>query len=338
MAEFVLIPMPEPAELIPTHPQPQTQPKPNPAPKLKNSRAKRSRVMGPPFNVILYAQSGRKLDVSLEIPGPDEECPLTLGPICDDSLDFLQPTTTWFISFPEVKKAVLPCGHSFGALNILYHFARRNMLCPCCRAGLDSRLAFRCIPPLFRNIMENKILREIRTDTDELLENDRRVASGFQAEAMSLVYVMDTRFLDMVLSGSFSLDVRFFSYNEQRPPIASLNVPLLAHINQNDMDNAVFTLPRGSIAHFLEFQLRDPSVCAIDFVVMVDHRSNETPAASTGVQIVLDRNINRETYVIPAEGNSVFNIEFQSGHSNIATFEWKVPVSYLNTLYSNGLY
>lgn len=323
MAESILITEPEPAELAPP-PPPKAKPK---------ARAKRSRAMGPPFHVILYGQNGRKMDVTLEPPAEGEECPLTLGPIADDTLDFLQPTTTWFVSFPDVKKAVLPCGHSFGALNILYHFARRNMLCPCCRAGIDSRLAFRCIPPLFRNLMESRILRELRTDTDELVESDRRAARGFQAEAASLVYIMDTRFLDLVMSGSLSLDVRFRSYNEQRPPLATLNVPLLAHVNHEDMQHAVFTLPRGSISDFIGSQLRDPSVCEVDFTVVVDDLYNESfHAASMNNPIRLDRQVNREVHVVPSDGGSTFTVEFQDGHSRITSFEWRVPTSFLSNL------
>lgn len=335
MSEIVLIPMPEPAELTPTLCVPPSPSKRQSKPKSK-PRGRRSRVMGPPFRVILYGQSGRKLDVTLEAPAEGEECPLTLAPIADDTLEFLQPTTTWFVSFPDVKKAVLPCGHSFGALNILYHFARRNMLCPCCRAGHDTRLAFRCIPPLFRNLMEARILRELRTDTDELVESDRRAASGLQAEAASLVYVMDARFLDMVMSGSLSLDIRFTSYNEQRPPLATLNVPLLAHVNHDDMSHGVFTLPRGSISDFIGYQLRDPSVCGVDFTVVVDdvYSDNIRAASSSNSPIMLDRQINRAVHVINAEGGSTFTVEFMEGHCRISSFEWRVPTSYLSSLRS----
>lgn len=325
------MPSPSPAELVPSYPQPEEQPRPSVKPK---GRGKRTRTLGPPFHVILYGHNGRKMDVTLESAAEGEECPLTLGPIAEDTLDFLQPTTTWFANFPEVKKAVLPCGHSFGALNILYHFARRNMRCPCCRAGMDTRLTFRCIPPLFRNLMEAKIIRELREDTDELVENDHRVASNLQeSSSSSLVYILDTRFVDLIMSGSLSLDICFSSYNEQRPPLATLSVPLLAHVNHDEMNYCVCTLPRGSISDFISYQLRDPSVCGVDFTVIVDTASSDgVRVASTNSPIRLDRQVNREVHVINAEGGSTFTVEFHEGHSRIFNFEWKVPTSYLNNL------
>jgi len=319
---YRVVPAPEPAALEPAS---DTRPPPK-------KRSRRSRPLEPPFNVILYGQSGRKMDVRLDVPSADEECPLTLAPIADDTLEFLQPTTTWFVSFPHVKKMVLPCGHGFGALNILYHFARRNMLCPCCRAGLDSKLNFRCVPAMFRSIMQAKINRESQADEQELIESDRRVASSLQSQAEAVIYTLDVRFLDFILSGSLSLNIRFYTYNSNRPPLATLNLPLLASVNSNDLSHSVFTLPRGSISDFLGVQLRDPSACAVDFAVVADFHHATVQTASTGVAIQLDRQSNRELYTIPAEGNSLFTIEFVDGHSRIVNFEWKAPVSFLSAL------
>jgi hypothetical protein len=139
-----IVPSPAPAQLPPQDPA--QLPPPDPAqlapvepdfrPACKPKKRGRGRGMGHTFfDQILYGQNGCKIVVRLEAPAPGEECPLTLSPIAEDSLEFLQPTTAYLTAFPAYKKMTLPCGHGFGALSILYHFARRNMLCPCCRRG-----------------------------------------------------------------------------------------------------------------------------------------------------------------------------------------------------------
>ena len=146
---------------------------PRPAVAKKN---KRYRPPGPPFHDKLCARNGRIMRIRLEVPDPSEECPLTLAPMSDDALEFLQPTTTWFQAFPAVRKMVLPCGHSFGALNILYHFARRNMLCPCCRSGLDSPVSHLCMPPHLRLTLSAKVDSEARREVEEQTSEDAMAA------------------------------------------------------------------------------------------------------------------------------------------------------------------
>jgi hypothetical protein len=147
-----------------------------PVPKTKSG--KRYRPPGPPFYDKLYGGSGRHLAVTLEEPSAGEVCPLTLSPIADDCLDFLSDGATWFTAFPAVKKMVLPCGHSFGALSLLYHFARRNMRCPCCRAGLDSQVQLACVPAHLRLTFSAKVDEERAREDEEQEEADARVAAS----------------------------------------------------------------------------------------------------------------------------------------------------------------
>lgn len=105
----------------------------------------------------LKAQNGRALTVELAEPVGDEQCPLTLDSIVEDKLDFLPENTTFLLNDPKFQKIVLPCGHGFGALNILYHFARNKMLCPCCRAGYNDVLSGACVPRHIQQVCCNRL-------------------------------------------------------------------------------------------------------------------------------------------------------------------------------------
>ena len=83
----------------------------------------------------LWTEPKRKfLTVSLCIPEPDEECPLTLDKITDSKLEFL-PDTTFLKDNPLHTKMRLPCGHSFHAMALIYCWCKTNMLCPPPLAG-----------------------------------------------------------------------------------------------------------------------------------------------------------------------------------------------------------
>jgi hypothetical protein len=194
-----------------------------PAPKPKHGR--RYRPPGPPFNDKLYAQNGRQIGVCLEVPGPDEECPLTLSPMSEDCLDFLQPTTTWFSAFPSVRKMTLPCGHSFGALNLLYHFARRNMLCPCCRAGLNSPLTIQSVPAHFRMIFSSKVSSELSADNEEVSSDNARAAAALQGEDSPMTLVFSLEPVDYITSG-ITMSMEFYGRNSDIPR-GAIVVPML---------------------------------------------------------------------------------------------------------------
>ncbi len=321
------MPSPAPAELV----QSELAPAPSKASKPK----KRSRGMGPPFNEVLYAQSGRKLDVKLEVPSADEECPLTLSPIADDALEFLQPTTTYFTAFPEVKKMTLPCGHSFGALSIIYHFARRNMLCPCCRAGVDARLSSHCVPSSFRKTLLSKVQRELREDSNEQVESDRRAASSLvHADATSLVYIVETRlmFSDVTIDGTINLNMRFLNYNESRPALATFNIPLVMRLNASNSNLYTFFLGTGSVRGMINSLLSDLSVSALELCSVMDMSTGREVEIANSGTIVLDRSQNRDVFTILAEGDSHFYLEVLEGASRLAKLEWTAPVHMLQSI------
>mmetsp|Transcript_69304 Transcript_69304/g.184850 ORF Transcript_69304/g.184850 Transcript_69304/m.184850 type:complete len:155 (+) Transcript_69304:513-977(+) len=70
-----------------------------------------------------------------------------------------------------MKKMSLPCGHQFGALNIVYHFVMNNMQCPCCRRGPTERASLRCIPAHFRPALRKHVRKQ---DEKKRREQDRQ--------------------------------------------------------------------------------------------------------------------------------------------------------------------
>ena len=84
--------------------------------------------------------------VELSEAKDDEECPLSLFPINMDNLDFVGGNVVVLPAYPTLKKLTLSCGHSYGALRVLYHFMVLDMRCPLCRVGVRSKLRVSCLP------------------------------------------------------------------------------------------------------------------------------------------------------------------------------------------------
>jgi hypothetical protein len=107
----------------------------------------------------LFSTSGDKMIVTLSSPDKDDECPLTLDTVSNDSLEFLPSGSCFVEESPSFQKMSLPCGHCFGALNLIYHFFKNNMQCPCCRAGPSCRAALRCVPKHLRTALSKQVKR-----------------------------------------------------------------------------------------------------------------------------------------------------------------------------------
>lgn len=76
-----------------------------------------------------------------------EECPISMQLIAEETTEFLpQHLCFFFMDAPKLKKATLPCGHSFGILHIFLSWLVNSMQCPCCRRGFDELLSMECVP------------------------------------------------------------------------------------------------------------------------------------------------------------------------------------------------
>lgn len=143
---------------------------PLPVPKLP----KRHRPSPPPYHRVLKATGGQRLRVRLTAAG-EAVCPLTMGPAAEDELDFL-PGVTYLPGMDHIRLMTLPCQHAFGAMSLLYHFARHNMLCPCCRRGVSGRISATSIPAHVRGPVVQRVAAAARQDQQEQTAADAEAA------------------------------------------------------------------------------------------------------------------------------------------------------------------
>jgi len=328
-------PSPAPAALLPA---PAAPAEPAAPAQKKPGKSKRFRPFGPPFHEVLYGQNGRKIRLKLDEPDGDEECPLTLAPIKDDGLEFLSPSARWFPAFPDVKKATLNCGHSFGALNILYHFARRNMTCPCCRGGFDSRLTLGCIPTNFRMTLSAKVQSELSADASEQVREDSQMAEAFLAsdDPMEDGYLINVEYIslrDQTGTGGLRLRIRF--YGEDDNTAVSIDVPLENprrndntpnHLrNNNSGASNVFSLPPGPYRTIIEQQLADESTRSFSLAACLHVRDRTIDVACTD-RVALDRNQNRVLATLSSlNNNSCFDLDLRRDGAayTIAWLGWR---------------
>ena len=162
---------------------------------------------------VLKSLDNVAIRVRLTVPPPADMCPFSLSPVADDALDFL-PAMTFLESLPQVKQITLPCGHAFGALNLLYHFARRNMLCPCCRKGSSSTINPKYIPRHLRPAIVARVAHELHQERAEQVGEDWALASQ-EANQPSLWAALVDR-VQMSVYPHISLeDIPFVSFEFQ---------------------------------------------------------------------------------------------------------------------------
>ncbi len=312
---------PEPIEQCP---EPAMLPPAPPA--LKPKHTKRFRPAGPPFHEILYGQNGRKIRVRLEVPKQDEECPLTLSPIAEDALDFLSEGARWYPAFPDVKKLQLPCGHSFGALNILYHFARRNMLCPCCRAGVSSRLTLPCIPLNLRQTLSARVKAEVDRDEEEQIAADAAVA----AAALNNAFTVDLRYIALHESGNVRMVVRF--HGTQPNSVVAIEVPLEEQTGL-PQGTTGFGLPPGPYRNLIEAQLSDESVTGFSLKTFMEGSNGRAFSLGSSFVVPINRTQNRVSQSIPTIGGvSTFELDMinHQGRVSLTGLYWRNPSQLLS--------
>ena len=125
-----------------------------------------------------------------QIGQPEDEetvrCPILQEPIAEATLDtFPRP----FLSgHPTYSAMTLPCGHTFHAMALTYHWARSlNVLCPVCRSGPErgQTLAMSRLPCEWKYSMAARVRRERRRDRAEEEQRNRELAIQHTREQLS---------------------------------------------------------------------------------------------------------------------------------------------------------
>ena len=155
--------------------------------------------------------------VTLSIPSPEEECPLTLEPIAQSKLDFLSDTP--FVSDrPLHSKLTLPCGHSFHALTLVYSWCKNDMLCPFCRAGHKGKADPACLPIHFKA----QLAERVRT----VLEEERRADDDDAENAIQFLFGVSVPFSTLVEGGHLTMLITLLEAPTHNRPVFSLSSPL----------------------------------------------------------------------------------------------------------------
>jgi len=121
--------------------------------------------------------------VKISKPEENEECIITMESMSSYKLEFLESDSSVFEDLPEFRKASLPCGHSFHALALLYHFARNSMACPCCREGSEAVMDLACIPDHLRRQFSAQVRKQKEADTrDSMADSMTTIAYILEQE------------------------------------------------------------------------------------------------------------------------------------------------------------
>ena len=183
--------------------------------------------------------------IELSRPGEGEECGVTLQPMSEARLDFLPEGLAQcpIASRRDLVKGTLPCGHSFSALAILYHFAKNGMQCPNCRAGVPGRMTTQSIPRHLRG--------EFIKHMDRQAEAERREQAADEWRATAQLLEREVTESPHPASVLNSVEVVVFAYDSMHSlaPMSVQTLPL--HLIPPRDDSA----PYGSRPSWWE---RDP--------------------------------------------------------------------------------
>lgn len=122
--------------------------------------------------------------------GDENECPIGMVPFDTVSIDCVGSDETFLKSHPDRCIAVLPCGHMFGALTLVYQAMVVSMRCPMCRQGINRRMRPSCVPQHLRSIFMqglNKVMEEEAREEDD---RNRAAIQNIISEGFSSVVSM----------------------------------------------------------------------------------------------------------------------------------------------------
>lgn len=272
----------------------------------------------------------KTISIVLSTPEPSEECMIAQEPMAEYRLPFLQGGESVCEDRPELAKASLPCGHSFSALALLYHFAKNAMTCPCCRAGhAKTVLADASIPSHIRRAFTRHLLEARAEETREQIASDALLAMRTIDSEVSLSHLPShlTR-VTLLLSVWDSTDG--ISLGQRR---FQLEVPLTSSLSPTGMVFESF----GYSLHQLNLNLRllpfrprifDLSVAitssfSYDVPTSILFRTNVFPAEGAGTRMVFamhpDDDGNHQAIEVVTD-------TFLDGSYVFSRLRWSVPL------------
>jgi hypothetical protein len=192
-------------------------------------------------------ERSKSVALQLTAPGEDEECTIAMEPIAQYRLPFLPAEAMACVweDRPALTKAILPCGHGFSAMALLYHFAKNSMTCPCCRAGHDGvKMGLQSVPTHLRD----KFARHLETvQADEVRE---QIASDAIAATRAMEY--EVRLGVSLPMTRVVLSLHAFESMDSSEPRLVLEIPLTSSLALGNLAFASY----GYYLHQLNLNLR----------------------------------------------------------------------------------
>jgi hypothetical protein len=273
------------------------------------------------------AFSGEGIRVALSKPADGETCPLTLSPIAEDGLEFL-PGVSFFPMLPDVRRMTLPCGHAFGAMSLVYHFARQSMACPFCRAGPRARICADSIPHHFRVQMIREVNTQHLRDIEEQTAADAAVARELEmgGAAEDSDADSDEEGVGVVVIDFERVYVSVY-YHAEDSAIPTLGMQFRLELDQNPPEgpNAPFTfhMPFPD-RRLLALQFSDFPPRQISLVAHTRSATNHpielgrTPPFASNSQVIA------EPRLIPAGGSHFEFFQIQNPFT-VQFIRWSIP-------------
>lgn len=187
--------------------------------------------------MLLHSINDEHMHAKLEEPTPNEECPMTLEPIATYELECtaglaIIPTS------PRKTKLTLPCGHGFSAIACLYYFAKKEMKCPLCRYGFDSRMSPTSLPVhLTERIMQHVTQQWNEDQVEEESDN-------FQTSISIMMMDLQDSFITFHDNHTIILVVYCYDEDDELVPVVSFDLEMKSTVVR---DNIQFMLSRSSL-------------------------------------------------------------------------------------------
>lgn len=112
-----------------------------------------------------------------------DECPVSMERFEDCEVDFMQGER-FLQCQPDLCAGMLPCGHVFGLIPLVYHMLVGDMRCPVCRGGHCRPLQARCLPLHLRARLSSRVKEMRDNERREQEEQDREYASMIMIGSM----------------------------------------------------------------------------------------------------------------------------------------------------------
>lgn len=276
-------------------------------------------------------ESCASITIQLSEPASDEECSIAMEPIATYRLAFLQPKACLIKNHPELTKGCLPCGHSFSALALMYHFAKNSMTCPCCRGGHEKeRMGEQSVPTHLRKSFSKHLQQERARDTREQIAVDSLAATRMMQHEVSfdMLSLPVTRIV-LSLCAYATMD-----RSSSPDPMLALELPLTSSLTMGVMESASY----GYSLQQLNLNLRILPATIAGFELAVGVRSlhaNEWGSVCLFRTVRFNgRSMVGETHrVIPsASGDARLKLDVETipnyavGNPQFARLVWRISV------------